>query len=135
MSSRVPNSAPIGSLLKRPHQYDTKIKDTFRSPREHDEKHLTAIRQCPCVKCGSVPSEAAHVRMSSAAHGKRSGLGEKPSDCWTVPLCSDHHKEQHRKGELTFWWDLDISPVLLAHKLYAVSPDVEKMTAIIQNVG
>ncbi|MFN4186431.1 MAG: hypothetical protein ACK4FN_00210 [Acinetobacter johnsonii] len=50
-------------------------------------KRLAAIRKLPCVRCGQVPSQAAH--SNSAKHGK--GRGIKASDEFTVPLCQSCH--------------------------------------------
>lgn len=50
-------------------------------------KRLNAIRQLPCVRCGSSPSQAAH--SNSSKHGK--GRGIKSSDIYTVPLCAICH--------------------------------------------
>jgi len=38
------------------------------------------------------PTEAAHLRMASAAYGKSSGLNRKPEDRWVLPLCADDHR-------------------------------------------
>lgn len=130
-TARVSTIAKPGSLLKpdlRPSK--VKLKATSRSPREHNEEHLAAIRKLPCLKCGSIPCEAAHVRMPSGAHGKKSGLGEKPDDRWALPLCHRDHMEQHKVGEAKFFHGLGINPILLCVKLYAVSPDHDKMAAV-----
>jgi len=77
-----------------------------REPRQHDKRHLDFIRSLPCCICGdNTTTEAAHIRTGSLQHGKRStGMQEKPSDKWTVPLCGKHHREQHNTGdELKFW--------------------------------
>lgn len=136
-AGRVSPVARPGSLLKpdlRPSKQ--KLKATVRSPRERDEAHIAAIRLLPCLKCSTVPcGEAAHVRMSSGAHGKKSGIGAKPDDCWTLPLCHRCHMAQHTGGEEKFWFDLGINPILLCVKLYAVSPDAEKMSAICLKQG
>lgn len=42
-------------------------------------------------------TEAAHIRV-----GTDGGTAMKPSDCYTIPLCSHHHDLQHRIGERTF---------------------------------
>jgi hypothetical protein len=69
-------------------------------------QHLAFARQLPCVACGkAAPSEAAHVRT-----GTDSGVGIKPGDRYTVPLCSGCHARQHRIGELTFWSALRTDP-------------------------
>jgi hypothetical protein len=129
MAGRVSAISKPGSLLKpdlraaRP-----KLKVTSRSPRERDEAHLAAIRKLACLKCAALPcGEAAHVRMPSGAHGKKSGMGMKPDDSWSLPLCHHCHMEQHKIGEARFWHDLGISPILLCVELSAVSPDHEKM--------
>ena len=54
----------------------------MRSP-----KRLAEIRKLPCVRCGQVPSQAAH--SNSAKHGK--GRGIKASDLFTIPLCFKCH--------------------------------------------
>nr|WP_314523774.1 hypothetical protein [uncultured Acinetobacter sp.] len=51
------------------------------------QKRLNEIRQLPCVRCGSSPSQAAH--SNSSKHGK--GRSIKSSDEFTVPLCVTCH--------------------------------------------
>lgn len=69
-----------------------------RRPRVEDPKYLERIRLLPCCVCGaSGPSDAAHIRMSDAEWGghwnKRStGMGEKPSDRWALPLCRQSYR-------------------------------------------
>lgn len=123
---------PPGSLLKQPGKTKKgKAKDLGRAPREHDEGHLDAIRQCPCVVCNKEPVEAAHIRITSAAHKKpNAGIAAKPSDKFCLPLCPEHHREQHSVGELTFWNKYGIDPLTVAAKLYEASPHVEKMRAM-----
>ena len=70
-------------------------------------QHLTFARQLSCVACGkAAPSEAAHVRSGSDA-----GAGIKPSDRYSVSLCTGCHVLQHQFGELTFWSVLRIDPL------------------------
>lgn len=52
-----------------------------------DAKRLAEIRKLPCVRCGQVPSQAAH--SNSAKHGK--GRGIKASDAFVIPLCATCH--------------------------------------------
>lgn len=52
-------------------------------------KRLNEIRQLPCVRCGSSPSQAAH--SNSSKHGK--GRGIKAGDEFTVPLCHSCHTQ------------------------------------------
>ena len=77
--------------------------------RLHKEHKLPVERECPahrawvrrhhcCVPgCLNIPIECAHVRR-----GTDGGVGLKPSDRWTVSLCTMHHAEQHRMGESSF---------------------------------
>lgn len=92
-----------------------------RMPREKDEAHLRFIRSLPCCICGGIDTEAAHIRTASIPHGKRfTGMAEKPSDKWVLPLCNRHHREQHNTGdELKFWDFHGIDPFLLAITLKA----------------
>jgi len=70
-----------------------------------------------CVACGKhPPSEAAHVR-----NGTDGGIGLKPSDRYSLPLCRACHAKQHRLGELTFWSALRIDPLNTALRLWTVS--------------
>jgi hypothetical protein len=83
-------------------------------------QHLTFVRQLSCVACGkAAPSEAAHVRSGSDA-----GAGIKPSDRYSVSLCTDCHALQHQFGELTFWSVLRIDPLNVAFRLWTVSGDI-----------
>ena len=88
-----------------------------RDPRQRNEKHLRFIRSLPCCipGCGRVDTEAAHLRVGSINHGKRStGMAEKPNDAWCLPLCNEHHAEQHTMNELAFWKQYGIDPFMLA---------------------
>lgn len=99
----------------------------IKRPREKNDKHLDFIRSLPCAVCGNnIETEAAHVRSWHDGYAKRlTGIGEKPSDKWTVPLCSRHHREQHSIIETTFWHHHQIDPFLLACKLWMVTGDHE----------
>jgi len=127
-----PPAAP-GELLKqllapsprRPH----------RCEGERDPDYLAMVRQCPCLHCGMEPSEAAHVRMSSAAYGKTSGMAKKPEDRWALPLCADDHRlarhAQHNQGEAQFWHAIGINPLLTCQQLHAQRGDLVAMRAVI----
>lgn len=95
--------------------------------------HLKMIRALPCVICGTVPSEAAHVRFNDASTGKLQALGQKPDDCWVAPLCATHHREdqaaQHVIGEKAFWAKHGIDPLKLAQRLFAQSGHFSEMEA------
>ncbi|MCW2218793.1 hypothetical protein M2232_002325 [Bradyrhizobium japonicum] len=87
-----------------------------RQPRQHDRAYLDYVRTLPCAICGETTTvEAAHLRVGSINHGKRdTGMGEKSSDRWAVPLCGRHHREQHTMNELEFWAKYGINPFELA---------------------
>jgi hypothetical protein len=92
-----------------------------RSDLRRRGQHLAFVRQLPCVVCGqAAPSEAAHVRSGSDA-----GAGMKPSDRYSLPLCTECHALQHRFGELRFWSVLRIDPLNVAFRLWTVSGDIK----------
>ena len=62
--------------------------------------HREFVAKLCCIKCHVHPCVAAHFRL-----GTGGGTSYKPSDIYTVPLCHDHHNEQHG-GERTFYRDL-----------------------------
>ena len=89
-------------------------------PQVRSREHLSFIRQLPCVRCGCVPSQPAHVRT-----GTDGAAGVTPSDRYTVPLCAICHlQHQHVVGELTFWAELGIDPLDLAFALWEKSGDL-----------
>ena len=96
-----------------------------RQPRETDAKFLAFIRTLPCCACGiRYEVQAAHIRMGSVKHGKRqTGMGERPDDKWTLPICAHDHlngpQSIHRAGEEKFWQRIGIDPFALAIRLYA----------------
>lgn len=110
--------------------------------RKEDPAHLAAIRQLPCVatwlRYGVLRfgCDAAHVRYSSAPDGVTNpGKGVKPDDWRTVPLTREEHRSQHDRGDEAAWWaDLGVNPYDLSRALYAASPDIEPMTAIIKGL-
>ena len=135
MASRIDNRAPPGSML------DKRVKRERAKPRggrERDPAHLDKVRRLPCLVCRAPgPSQAAHVRYGDSAHGKPpTGLGAKPSDKWTVPLCARCHQDgpdaQHKSGERAWWARRWIDPVAVAKALHAAG-GVEGMVAVIMD--
>ena len=137
LPQRLSPLAKPGELLKR-----VTVAAATPSPHETVAEHILAshylamIRQLPCLKCGMEPcGEAAHVRFSSGAHGKHSGIGKKPDDKYAAPLCGWCHREdrdsQHHVGEKLFWGQLGINPVLVCERLYPARGDLVRMRAII----
>lgn len=106
------------------------IRRTFKLPKvkETDRidcpQHLRWLRGCVCAVSDAFCEgkiEAAHVRIRTDG-----GTGLKPSDCYAVPLCSTHHREQHGKGEVTFWAKRKLDPRSIAHSYWQMSPAGQK---------
>jgi hypothetical protein len=93
-----------------------------KQPRIVCPGYLAWLRKQPCAcGCGSpAPSDAAHLRAGSVLHGKRpTGMSEKPSDCWALPLKHAHHMAQHDFGDELVWWSRHgIDPFKLAMKYF-----------------
>lgn len=89
--------------------------------------YLKWIRTLPCLACGDDTStEAAHVRMTDRSVAKDNpGMGQKPDDCFVVPLCGQCHSDQHICGEEMFWTELGIDAVKVALALYAYRDNPE----------
>jgi hypothetical protein len=97
------------------------VPKAIRRPNDRVRpQHEAFIRQLPCIVCLRTPVQCAHVRI-----GTGGGAGLKPHSRFTIPLCAEHHREQHQIGEQTFWADLGIDPVNTALRLWTVTGDVE----------
>lgn len=135
MPQQITPRAPIGSLLKRPRDVMVRRANS-RPARETDSVYLDLIRQLPCLRCGLDPcNEAAHVRMNSAALGKRQAMQVRPDDKWAVPLCRACHltdpDAQHRVGEHAFWHNVGLNPLHVCQDLMRAAPDAVKMRAVV----
>ena len=96
-----------------------------RLPRIEDAGHLAYVRTLPCLVCGRPgPSDPAHLRSAARQYGKRqTGMGEKPDDKWTLPLCRRDHDDQHRHNELAWWAGKGIAdPFAVALAIYTSRP-------------
>lgn len=119
-------------------------KTTTRSKFDKNQKsfpaHLKNIRACQCLICGK-QAEAAHIRYSDALYDKvNSGVGSKPHDKYTVPLCPGHHRlypdSQHETGdEIAFWNRYGIDALALAALLWEAKEDPERMKEIARYRG
>jgi len=93
--------------------------DRQKEPRVRDPKYLKWLHTKLCCVCGSDKVDAAHIRTGSLAYNKpHTGLGEKPSDKWSLPLCRSCHAKQHGMNELEFWRLNGIDPFALAIKYF-----------------
>lgn len=93
--------------------------------------HLKWVRGHECATCPSpivsrygsashppgYRCEAAHVRT-----GTDGGTGMKPGDNWAIPLCHDHHQQQHRIGEKAFEAIYHIDMKKIAETFWRLSP-------------
>lgn len=113
-------------------------------PKSHhidSEAYLRKVRLCRCVTCGKgIGVEAAHIRFADAKHGKEeAGMGRKPSDSHTLPLCAWCHRmsdaAQHSHCERDWWDERGISdPVALAEELHRRSGSQEDMRLLISEI-
>jgi hypothetical protein len=86
--------------------------------------HLAFVRTLPCCVCAArAPSEAAHIRA-----GTDGGMGVRPSDRFTVPMCHGCHARQHTIGELAWWSGHGVDPTGLAEHLWTHSGDLSAGT-------
>jgi hypothetical protein len=88
---------------------------TLAEPRRiRDKTHVRFVAQQPCLICGRQPSDAHHLPCSQLQ-----ALGRKVSDEFTVPLCRGHHREVHRRGDESAWWQTaGLDPTIAARVLW-----------------
>lgn len=97
----------------------------LREPTQfRSQSHLAFVRRFECIVNNSDCSgriEAAHVRSSGEG-----GTGLKPGDEWSVPLCAQHHYEQHQIGESRFELRYGLDLKRIAEGLAKRSPHVRR---------
>lgn len=124
----------MGFRINRP---DTAFELTGKGQkrkRATDDAHLKFIRALPCVVTGAYGVEAAHIRFSDTAYGKREcGKAEKPDDRWTVPLSPEEHRKQHSMNEIAYWKSVGIDPLQVASALHHASGDTDMALAVIRS--
>jgi hypothetical protein len=82
--------------------------------RVRDREHVKSVAKQVCLVCGRQPADAHHLRFAQSP-----ALGRKVSDEFTVPLCRGHHREVHRCGDETVWWEkIGIDPTTAARVLW-----------------
>lgn len=104
---------------KKRQKMGVRVSDVIRCPQ-----HLAFVRKHVCAVEGKIPTlpcdgpiEAAHVRSSGEG-----GIGLKPGDKFTIPLCSAHHRHQHTVGEAAFERLFRIDMLTIALSLWLLSP-------------
>lgn len=100
--------------MKRQGRIDKAIL-AFPEPRRiRDRDHVRFVAKQACLVCGRVPSDPHHLRFTQSR-----ALGCKVSDEFTVPLCRGHHRDLHRCGDESGWWDkAGIDPIVAARELW-----------------
>jgi hypothetical protein len=82
--------------------------------RVRDREHIKYVTQKSCLICGRRPSDAHHLRFA-----QNRALSRRVSDEFTVPLCRGHHRDVHRSGDETIWWEkARIDPTVTARALW-----------------
>lgn len=81
------------------------------SPKERVERstmYLDYVRSLPCLICAG-EAQAHHVDVG--------GVAMKGSDYVTVPLCNEHHRELHDRGDVSFqqWHGVDFNRVVIQY--------------------
>lgn len=107
----------------------------FKRARIKSETHEDFIRSLPCVICNdNTTTEAAHVSYADMRYGKFGrGKGQKEESIWVVPLCGQHHRDQHHHGEMSFWRLHQIDPCRVAAALYIRTQDYQTALQIIDH--
>lgn len=106
-----------------------------RNPRQHDPDHLAFVRTLECVLCpDDTTTEAAHISYRDMSVGKMGrGFSRKEHDKFTLPLCGQHHRDQHDAGDEYGWWkQRGVDPVKLALAIYSVRGDYQEASRIIR---
>jgi hypothetical protein len=111
---------PVDHLSKRgkkPFRSTAINKSVLTLPatrRIRDREHVKSVAKQACLICGRRPVDAHHLRFTQPP-----ALGRKVSDEFTVPLCRGHHREVHRCGDETVWWNrAGIDPKIAARALW-----------------
>lgn len=78
------------------------------------------------------------MRYGDPPRKPHTGIGEKPSDRYTLPLTPEEHRlgkdSQHANGEREWWKDKGIDPITLCDALFTAweaGADIEALTQII----
>src|SRR5271163_1512909 len=111
------SAQPNGRGAEKPKQSKSIDKSTLSFPeprRVRDREHVRQVAHQSCLVCGRKPCDAHHLRFAQTR-----ALGRKVSDEFTVPLCRGHHRELHRHGDESRWWQkAAIDPITAARALW-----------------
>ncbi len=124
MTETIPIYGTAGHLVRAPFPLPKRRKRLRsaipRAPQRIWLRHRKFVRShCCCVPgCQAAEVQFAHVRSAN-----NSGVGLKPHDCFGVPLCFNHHQEQHQVGQGTFEDRHGLDLTAIARELVCRSPD------------
>lgn len=107
---------------RKPQMRAPKIRRRFPAHRAWINGFLCSVTLSDRPTDCDGETQCAHVRR-----GTDGGIGEKPSDWWTIPLCRAHHNEQHQIGEQAFEKKYGIDMKELAREFARKSPHWPKM--------
>lgn len=98
-----------------------------RAPKRVWSKHRAFIRRHHCVVpgCPAEPIEVSHIRTAANA-----GVGIKPHDSSSTPMCTGHHREYHQDGHNTFEKRHGVNLKAIAAELLRRSPDTEMRASL-----
>ena len=109
-------SRPAQPMKRRsqPRGIDKSTLHLAEPRRVRDREHVRYVSKQPCLICGRRPSDPHHLRFAQFR-----ALGRKVSDEFVVPLCRGHHREVHRCGDETAWWQkTGVDPAVPARALW-----------------
>ncbi len=106
-----------------------------RQPRQENGPHRRFVASLPCLICAGRDVQCAHVRYADLSIAKPFTGRTKPDDKYTVPLCCQHHREQHdcEHGERWWWYFHEIDPIKVALALFAVTGDSARGELIVSS--
>lgn len=124
--------APVRAPIPLPPRREPPKSGIPRGPKRVWLRHRKFVRShCCCVPgCEAFQTEFAHIRSAATA-----GTGLKPFDWHGVPLCRNHHREQHQVGQGTFEDRHGIDLDAIATELVRQSPDVQMKLAMMMGEG
>lgn len=99
-----------------------------KGPKRVWLRHRKFVRSHHCVVPGCEATDIHFAHIRSAAN---SGTGLKPHDRFGVPLCFNHHQEQHQVGQGTFEDRHGLDLLAIAAELVRRSPDVQMRLSLL----
>ena len=111
-----PPAAQMGRAQEKEGAIGREVRPDASRAAAHSRPRSCArfVAQQTCLVCGRQPCDGHHLRFA-----QKRALGRKVSDEFTVPLCRGHHRELHRHGDESVWWEkTGIDPSSAARALW-----------------